>query len=76
MNYESPGTCPGRWGLNSQDEATMLTMMDVVVLELWIRAVTRTPITIPATGLDKIKLLLKNCPATFPEKQTESPDVR
>lgn len=50
-------------------------MMDVVVLELWIRAVTRTPITIPATGLDKIKLLLKNCPATFPEKQTQSPQM-
>lgn len=56
--------------LNSREEATMLTMMDEEVLELCTRTVTSTPITSPATGLDIIELLLKNCPATFPEKQT------
>lgn len=55
--------------LDSHEEATMLTMMDEEVLELCTRTVTSTPITSPATGLDIIELLLKNCPATFPEKQ-------
>lgn len=50
----------------------MLTTMDVEVLELCTRTVTRTPITIPANGLDMMELLLKNFPATFPEKQTHS----
>ena len=50
----------------------MLTTMDVEVLELCTRTVTRTPITIPAKGLDMMELLLKNFPATFPEKQTRS----
>ena len=48
----------------------MLTTMDEEVLELCTRTVTSTPITSPATGLDMMELLLKNCPATFPEKQT------
>lgn len=50
----------------------MLTTMDVEVLELCTRTVTSTPITIPATGLDMMELLLKNFPATFPEKQTHN----
>lgn len=50
----------------------MLTTMDVEVLELCTRTVTSTPITIPAKGLDMMELLLKNFPATFPEKQTHS----
>lgn len=54
--------------LDSREEATMLTTMDVEVLELCTRTVTSTPITIPAMGLDIMELLLKNCPATFPEK--------
>lgn len=49
----------------------MLTMMDVEVLELCIRTFTSTPTTSPATGLDITELLLKNCPATFPERQTQ-----
>lgn len=54
--------------LDSREEATMLTTMDEEVLELCTRTVTSTPITSPATGLDIMELLLKNCPATFPEK--------
>lgn len=46
--------------------------MDVEVLELCTRTVTSTPITIPAKGLDMMELLLKNFPATFPEKQTHN----
>lgn len=44
----------------------MLTMMDEDVLELCTMTVTSTPITSPATGLDMMELLLKNCPAIFP----------
>lgn len=54
--------------LDSREEATMLTTIEEEVLELCTRTVTRTPITIPATGLDIMELLLKNCPATFPEE--------
>lgn len=46
----------------------MLTTMDVEVLELCTMTVTSTPITSPATGLDIIESLLKNCPAIFPGK--------
>lgn len=49
----------------------MLTTMDEEVLELCTMTVTSTPITSPATGLDKMELLLKNCPATFPERQVK-----
>lgn len=45
----------------------MLTMMDEDVLELCTMTVTSTPITSPATGLDMMELLLKNCPAIFPK---------
>lgn len=48
----------------------MLTMMDEDVLELCTMTVTSTPITSPATGLDMMELLLKNCPAIFPRRQT------
>lgn len=54
--------------LDSREEATMLTRMDVEVLELCTMTVTSTPIISPATGLDITELLLKNCPATFPGK--------
>jgi hypothetical protein len=54
----------------------MLTMMDEEVLELCTMTVTSTPITRPATGLDMMELLLKNCPATFPERQTNSHVIR
>ena len=68
-----PGKCPecvgAHRGLDSREEATMLTMMLDEVLELCTRTVTSTPITSPATGLDMIELLLKNCPATFPGKK-------
>lgn len=47
----------------------MLTTMDVEVLELCTKTVTSTPITTPAKGLDMMELLLKNLPATFPEKK-------
>lgn len=46
----------------------MLTTMDVEVLELCTMTVTSTPIISPATGLDIIESLLKNCPAIFPGK--------
>lgn len=48
----------------------MLTMMDEDVLELCTMTVTSTPITSPATGLDMMELLLKNCLAIFPRRQT------
>lgn len=41
-------------------------MMDVEVLELCTRTVTRIPTTSPATGLDRMALSLKMSPATFP----------
>lgn len=47
----------------------MLTTMDEDVLELCTMTVTSTPITSPATGLAMMELLLKNWPATFPERQ-------
>ena len=47
----------------------MLTTMDVEVLELCTKTVTSTPITTPAKGLDMMEWLLKNLPATFPEKK-------
>ena len=68
-----PGTfrvhpsCKGK-RLDSREEATMLTTMDVEVLELCTMVVTSTPITSPAMGLDMIELLLKNFPAIFPGK--------
>lgn len=40
--------------------------MDVEVLELCTRTVTRIPTTRPATGLDRMALSLKIVPATFP----------
>lgn len=52
----------------------MLTTTDVEVLELCTKTVTSTPITSPDKGLDMMELLLKNCPATFPEKQTHGHD--
>lgn len=53
----------------SHPEETMLTMMEVEVLELCTRTVTRTPTTSPATGLERIALSLKISPATLPEKK-------
>lgn len=50
-------------------EETMLTMMEVEVLELWTRTVTRIPTTRPATGLERIALSLKMSPATLPGKE-------
>lgn len=44
-------------------------MMDVEVLELCTRTVTRIPTTSPATGLDRMALSLKMSPATFPAEQ-------
>lgn len=49
----------------------MLTMMDEDVLELCTMTVTSTPITSPATGLDMMELLLKNCPAIFPGRTND-----
>lgn len=54
----------------------MLTMMDVEVLELCTRTVTRIPTTSPATGLDRMALSLKMSPATFPaEHKAASTEV-
>lgn len=52
--------------LRDYKKKKVLTTMEVEVLELCTMTVTSTPIISPATGLDIIELLLKNCPATFP----------
>ncbi len=52
-------------------DETKLTIMDVEVLELWTRTVTRMPTTSPATGLDKMALSWKMSPATLPDKRTK-----
>lgn len=62
----APSLFPWPWWANSQPEETMLTMMDVEVLELCTSTVTRIPTTSPATGLDRMALSLKMSPATFP----------
>jgi hypothetical protein len=63
------GLYPRPCWADSQPEETMLTMMDVEVLELCTRTVTRIPTTSPATGLDRMALSLKMSPATFPAEQ-------
>lgn len=50
----------------SQPEETMLTTMEEEVDELWTSRVTRTPMTKPARGLDKILLSWKMSPAVLP----------
>lgn len=44
----------------------MLTTIDEEVEELWTSRVTRTPMTKPASGLDKMELSWKMLPAVLP----------
>lgn len=61
---------------DSHPEETRLTIMEVEVLELCTRTVTRIPTTSPATGLDRMALSLKMSPATFPAQVKEDMHIK